>query len=181
MKRKDIKKYILAIVDMVATLGIIVVMALALFSLAVMAGCSSSSKVTSSDIRQTHIENTRDSMSHTVRRDSVDITNTNTGSMVQNTTNRDRWRETNDSTIVTINPDGSKDTRTVRSVKSGETVHDTLWRDRWRDIVHTVYVSVRDSTREKLYEKRVDSLRNAITERKPSLRSRVFWSLCNSG
>lgn len=139
------------------------------------AGCSSTSKVVTDTTQRAHIEQEADSMAHIAKRDSIVTTNVSAGKTVNNITNREHWHELHDSTIVTINPDGSKNTRTVRSEKEKEAIHDTLWRDRWRDSVRTEFVYVSDSVREKSYKSQIDSLTHELRDKEVVIKELSFW------
>ena len=154
----------------------IVLYAMVIVGMAMMCtGCSSTSKVVTDTTQEKHIEQTTDSMAHVARRDSNVTTNVNAGKTVNNITNREHWHELHDSTIVTINPDGSKNTRTVRSEKEKEAIHDTLWRDRWRDSVRTEFVYVSDSVRVASYQSQIDSLTHELRDKEVVIKELSFW------
>lgn len=144
-------------------------------------GCSSTSKVVTDTTQEKHIEQTADSVAHVARRDSITTTNVNAGETVNNITDREHWHEVHDSTIVTINPDGSKNTRTVRSEKEKEAIHDTLWRDRWSDSVRTEFVYVSDSVREKSYKSQIDSLERELHDKETVIKELSFWDKIKQG
>lgn len=139
------------------------------------AGCSSTSKVVTDTTQHSHVEQTADSMAHIAKRDSIVTTNVNVGETTNNITDREHWHEVHDSTFVTINADGTRDIRTVRTEKEKEAVHDTIWRDKWREKEVYVYVSVRDSTREKVYESVIDSLRHELRDKETVIKELSFW------
>lgn len=161
--------------DLLEALKYITLYVAAIAMIVAMCSCSSTSKVVTDTTQRAHIEQTADSIAHIARRDSIVTTNVNAGKTVNNITNREHWHELHDSTIVTINPDGSKNTRTVRSEKEKEAIHDTLWRDRWRDSVRTEFVYVLDSMRVASYQSRIDSLTHELRDKEVVIKELSFW------
>lgn len=151
------------------------------FAVTMCVGCSSTSKVVTDTTQEKHIEQKEDSVAHIARKDSIVNTNVSLEEWWKNVVDREYWNEVHDSTFVIINADGTTDTRTVRSSKEKEIRRDTIWRDKWREKEVYVYVSVRDSTREKVYESVIDSLTHELRDKEVVIKQMSFWDKLRQG